>query len=59
MYWRYSYNKEGTEASIDFHVVYFLTTVDGELKIFAFIAGDEWKALKERGLVSQEQEATL
>lgn len=59
IYWRYTYEKDGAEGAIDFHVIYFLTTVENDLKIFAFIAGDEWKALKERGLVTQEQEASL
>jgi hypothetical protein len=59
VYWRYTYEKEGTEGAIDFHAIYFLTTTEGDLKIFAFIVGDEWKALKEHGLVTQEQEASL
>lgn len=55
IYWRYTFEKEGTEGSIDFHNIYFLTTVDGEPKIFAYIAGDEQKALKEHGLITEEQ----
>jgi hypothetical protein len=57
VYWRYTYEKDRTEGHIDFHVFYFLTTVTGELKIFAFIAGDEMKALREKGLVPEEAEA--
>jgi hypothetical protein len=56
VYWRYSYEKNGIEGSIDFHNVYLLTLVDGEPKIFAYIAGDEQKALKLHGLIHEEAE---
>jgi len=56
VYWRYSYEKDGHEGSIDFHNLYFITTADGDPKIFAFIVGDEMKVLKEHGLVQQEAE---
>lgn len=59
VYWRYAYEKDGADGAIDFHVTYFLTTVEHELEIFAFIVGDEMKALKEHGLVTEEQAATL
>lgn len=59
VYWRYTYQKDGAEGAIDFHVMYFLTTFESDLKIFAFIAGDEQKALKEHGLIAQEQAMTL
>lgn len=57
VYWRYTYEKNGNEGHIDFHVYYFLTNVNGELRIFSFIAGDEMKALREKGLVPEEAEA--
>ncbi|HMJ70870.1 MAG TPA: hypothetical protein VK508_18335 [Cyclobacteriaceae bacterium] len=57
VYWRYTFEKEGAEGAIDFHNIYFTTSVDGEPKIFAYIAGDEQKALKEHGLIPQEAEA--
>lgn len=57
IYWRYTYEKDGIEGAIDFHTIYLLTTANGEPKIFAYIAGDEQKVLKERGLVPQEVEA--
>ncbi|HZY79361.1 MAG TPA: hypothetical protein VFE50_07560 [Cyclobacteriaceae bacterium] len=57
VYWRYTYEKDSSEGTIDFHVIYFLTTVDGDLKIFSYIAGDEMKALREHGLITEEQAA--
>jgi hypothetical protein len=54
VYWRYSYSKEDKPGIIDFHVIYLLTMAN-EPKIFAYIAGDEQKALKEKGLISEEQ----
>lgn len=56
VYWRYTYDKDGSEGHIDFHVFYFLTNATGELKIFSFIGGDETKLLKEHGLVPEEAE---
>lgn len=53
--WRYSYVKDSQPGTIDFNVFYFLTFVDGP-KIFAYVAGDEQKALKEKGLIPEEQE---
>jgi hypothetical protein len=35
--------------------VIYLLTMANEPKIFAYIAGDEQKALKEKGLISEEQ----
>jgi hypothetical protein len=57
VYWRYTFEKDGREGTIDFHNTYFLTTIEGEPKIFAYIVGDEQKALKEHGLILQEAEA--
>lgn len=53
IYWRYTYIKDGNEGSIDFHNIYLLTTVNGEMKIFAFIVGDEMKELKAHGLIQE------
>lgn len=58
VYWHYSYLKDGKPGTIDFHIIYLLTTVNNEIKIFAYIAGDEQKALKERGLIQVEEMAS-
>lgn len=50
--WQYAYEKNQNTGTIDFQVIYFLRTVEDEMKIFAYIAGDEQKALQERGLVA-------
>ena len=49
--WKYVYRKDGKEGTIDFVVFYFVRTSDEVIKIFAYIAGDEQKALKEKGLI--------
>jgi len=54
VYWRYSYVKDGKEGSIDF-TNYYLVTTNDQVKIFAYIAGDEQKALSEKGLVPQTE----
>ncbi|MNY53329.1 hypothetical protein D3C86_1890750 [compost metagenome] len=51
IYWRSNYQKDKATGKIDFEVTYFLLFKDGNYKIFAFITGDEEKALKEHGLV--------
>ena len=53
IYWHYTYIKDGNEGAIDFHNIYLLTTVNNELKIFAFIVGDEMKELKAHGLIQE------
>ncbi|WDO12814.1 hypothetical protein MH928_16005 [Flavobacterium sp. WW92] len=50
IYWRSNYQKDKAAGKIDFEVTYFLNFKDGKHKIFAFITGDEEKALKEHGL---------
>ena len=55
VYWRYAYVNDNKPGTIDFHVVYFLTLVNNEIKIFAYITGDEQKVLKERGLIQEEE----
>jgi hypothetical protein len=54
IYWRYSYMKEEREGTIDFTNYYFVTTRD-QVKIFGYIAGDEQKALADKGLVVQAE----
>lgn len=51
IYWRSNYQKDKAAGKIDFEVSYFLNFKDSNHKIFAFITGDEEKALKEHGLV--------
>lgn len=49
--WKSDYErKDGSTVSIAFDVIYFLTEVSGEPKIFSYIAGDEEKAIKDNGL---------
>ena len=52
--WRYSFKKEDNEDFIDFENTYFLKTLNNQTKIFAYIAGDEQKALKEKGLLPEQ-----
>lgn len=49
--WRYTALKDNKEIVIDFTNIYFLNLADNGIRIFAYIAGDEQKALKEKGLV--------
>ncbi|CAG5071363.1 hypothetical protein DYBT9623_03406 [Dyadobacter sp. CECT 9623] len=49
--WESFYEKDGSEDSMEFSVIYFLQNRKSELKIFAYITGDEQAVLKERGLV--------
>jgi len=58
VYWKYDYEKEGKSGSIDFHVIYFLTFASDNLpKIFAYVAGDEQKVLREKGLIPENEMA--
>lgn len=59
IYWRYSYQKDNTPGSIDFNTFYIVNFFDGEVKIFAYMTGDEFKALKEKGLVPEEKAETV
>jgi hypothetical protein len=43
--------KDGKDIAISFEVVYLLQHRDGELKIFAYITGDEQQALREAELI--------
>lgn len=49
--WHSVYRKEGREVMIDFSVIYLLQDIKNELRIFAYIAGDEQGALKAHGLI--------
>lgn len=52
IYWEAFYKKkDGGEEVIDFTVIYLLQGLTGQLKIFAYITGDEQKVLRERGLI--------
>jgi hypothetical protein len=51
VYWRYHYQKDNIPGTIDFHSIYFLRAFDNDIRIFAFITGDEQKALMEKGLI--------
>lgn len=43
--------KDKTKVAMDFDVFYFLQEKDGIPKIFAYVTGDEQKALQENGLL--------
>ena len=50
--WKATYkNKDNTELAIEFDVIYFLQNREGQLKIFAYITGDEDKVMREHGLI--------
>jgi hypothetical protein len=52
VYWEAIYNtKEGKEDIIEFTVIYFVQGLNDQIKIFAYITGDEQKVLRERGLI--------
>jgi hypothetical protein len=52
VYWDSRYTKkDGIEEAIEFNVIYFLQMIDTEPKIFAYITGDEQKAMQQRGLI--------
>ena len=42
---------DGKEIAISFEVIYLLQHIDGTLKIFAYITGDEQQALREAELI--------
>ena len=56
IYWRYSYEKDEKKGSIDFNAFYLVNTVEDQPRIFAYIAGDEQKALKNSGLVQETED---
>ncbi len=52
--WHYSaFKQDSSMVMIDFDNIYFLRVADGQTKIFAYITGDEQKALKENGLLPE------
>jgi hypothetical protein len=52
IHWQSSYQTADKKSvSIDFDVFYFLQHLNNELKIFAYVTGDEQKVLKEKGLI--------
>lgn len=58
IYWRYTYQKDNTPGTIDFNTFYLVNIFDGEVKIFAYMTGDELKVLKEKGLLMEEKAET-
>ena len=52
VHWRATYaKKDKSELLIEFDVIYFLQDINQELKIFAYITGDERGVMKEHGLI--------
>ena len=52
IHWKATYkNKDNTDLAIEFYVIYFLQHRENELKIFAYITGDEDKIMREHGLI--------
>ncbi len=52
VHWQAIYlKKDGSKESIDFDVIYFVQMISDQLKIFAYITGDEQGVLRERGLI--------
>jgi hypothetical protein len=48
-----SYRKDGREIAIPFDVTYVLARLEGEWRIFAYVAGDEMAAYREHGLLPE------
>ena len=50
--WTATYARAGRpDVAIDFHVHYFVQMLDGEPKVFGWVAGDEQALLKQHGIV--------
>ena len=50
--WNSSFvRKDKTEGDISFDVFYLIQKIDEDIKIFAYITGDEQQALKDQGLI--------
>lgn len=58
VHWQAAYEKEGKKDVINFDVIYFLNGTDNDLKIFAYITGDEEQTYKDHGLVPAEAAAS-
>ncbi|WP_276480020.1 hypothetical protein [Paraflavitalea pollutisoli] len=53
IHWKATYkNKDNSDLEIEFDVIYFLQLREGELKIFAYITGDEDKVMRQHGLIN-------
>jgi hypothetical protein len=53
--WHYSaFKKDSSMVMIDFDTIYFLRIINDDIRIFAYIAGDEQKSLKENGLLPEK-----
>ncbi|NML23775.1 hypothetical protein HHL16_23035 [Pseudoflavitalea sp. G-6-1-2] len=56
VHWNSVYRKkDGSDEPINFEVIYFLQHLKDELKIFAYIAGDEQKVLQEHGIETPKE----
>ena len=54
VHWNAQYRrKDNSEIVIDFDEVYLMQTIDDTPKIFAYIAGDQEKLLKDHGIVAK------
>ena len=54
VHWLALYTKKGGgNLMLDFDVIYFVQTIDGKSRIFAYITGDEQKAYQESGLIAE------
>jgi hypothetical protein len=52
IHWKAYYkNKDNTDLVIEFDVIYFLQDLNNELKIFAYITGNEQEVLRKNGLI--------
>lgn len=58
LHWKATYKKKNSSnVVIEFDVFYFTQEQNGQLKIFAYITGDEQKALRDHGLIPEQQDA--
>lgn len=56
--WRATYEtKEGKREELEFEVIYLVQVINGDPRIFAYITGDENRALKEKGLIQNKEYA--
>lgn len=51
VHWNATYDKKGEKLEIQFDVFYLLQEKEGQLKIFAYITGDEQAVMREHGLI--------
>ena len=49
--WRSSYSRKKSMGTMEFDVIYLIQIQGIEIKIFAYITGDEQKIFKEKGLI--------